>query len=418
MPNNDDAPKRPLEGIKVLDFTHGVAGPFCTMLLGDLGAEVLKIEHPRRGDNTRYMNVSQRFRSDIPRAGGDYFMAINRNKRSLTLDLKKPEGVAIACDLAEWADVAVSNFRPGVMERLGVGYEALAARNPQLIYASLSAYGDEGALAHQPGMDIAVQARSGVMSITGYPGDDKPVKPGVSLADFSGGTHLLVAIQSALFHRERTGEGQELTVSLLDSTMAMLINYSVAVLDGGAELQPMGAGHPQLVPFQAFKTGDGFIVLSPGTNKLFRELCRLLGLEELIDDERFATNPDRVEHRDELIPILERVLATRTTAEWTEFFEAEQMPCAPVNDMRTALTQPQLADNGMIAEMEHPIAGSIHSVAAPYKFRASPCDVFEPPPLMGADTADILTNVLGRSQGELQQLVEAGIVSVDGGVDS
>lgn len=404
---------RPLEGIKVIDFSHGVAGPLCTMLLGDLGADVIKIEDPRRGDNTRYMNVSRRFRSEIPRAGGDYFLAINRNKRSLTVDLKQADGRQIAVDLAEWADVAVSNFRPGVMDRLGVGYRDLSARNERLIYASLSAYGDLGPLAHQPGMDIAVQARSGVMSITGYPEFERPVKPGVSLADLSGGTHLTVAILGALFHRERTGLGQEVTVSLLDATMAMLLNYSVAVIDGQAEIQPMGSGHPQLVPFQAFATRDGHIVVSPGTNKLFRQLCKLLNLDPLIDDPRFATNPDRVEHRDELVAILEGVLRTRTTAEWSALFEAEEMPCAPVNDMKTAFSQEQLAANGTIVAIEHPVAGTIHVVRSPYRFRRSPCDVFGPPPLMGADTADVLTTVLGRTAQDVDRLVSSGVVSVD-----
>jgi crotonobetainyl-CoA:carnitine CoA-transferase CaiB-like acyl-CoA transferase len=407
--------QRPLEGIKVLDFSHGVAGPFCTMLMGDLGADVIKVEHPRRGDNTRYMNVSERFRSDIPRAGGDYFMAINRNKRSLTLNLKSEAGQAVALELAEWADVAVSNFRPGVMDRLGVGYAALSGRNPKLIYASLNAYGDKGPLAHQPGMDIAVQARSGVMSITGYKEFERPVKPGVSLADLSGGTHLLVAIQAALLHRMRTGVGQELTVSLLDATMTMLINYSVAVIDGGADIGPMGSGHPQLVPFQAFATRDGYVVISPGTNKLFRELCELLGLQRLSTDERFATNPDRVRHRDQLIPILEEVLKERTTAEWIELFEREQMPCAPVNDLKTAYAQDQLGENDMIVEMNHPVAGDIHVIGTPYKFRETPCQTFLPPPLMGADTQGVLAGILGKQQAEIDELVAGGVVSLDQG---
>lgn len=404
---------RPLEGIKVLDFSHGVAGPFCTMLMGDLGAEVIKIEHPRRGDNTRYMNVSKRFVSDIPRAGGDYFMAINRNKQSMTLDLKSDAGREIALDLAEWADVAVSNFRPGVMKKLGLSYEDLAARNDKLIYASLSAYGNAGELAHQPGMDIAVQARSGVMSITGYSEFKRPVKPGVSLADLSGGTHLLVAIQAALFHRLRTGQGQELSVSLLDSTMAMLINYSVAVIDGDAEIAPMGSGHPQLVPFQAFTTKDGYVVISPGTNKLFRQLCELLEVPELITDERFATNPDRVQHRAELIPLLEEVLSKRTTADWIELFEREQMPCAPVNDLKTAYAQPQLKANDMIVEIDHPVAGDIHVIGSPYKFTRTPCTSYTAPPLMGADTANILTGVLGKSQEDVDGLVKGGVISID-----
>ena len=403
---------RPLDGIRILDFSHGVAGPFCTMLLGDLGADVIKIEHPKRGDNTRYMNVSKKFVSDIPLAGGDYFMAINRNKRSLTLDLKQEEGREIAREMAKWADVVVSNFRPGVMDKLGVGYADLSAINPKLIYASVSAYGEKGSLAHQPGMDIAVQARSGVMSITGYPEFGRPVKPGVSLADLAGGTHLVIAIQSALLHRANTGRGQEVSVSLLDATMSMLINYSVAVIDGDAEIKPMGSGHPQLVPFQAFTTKDGFIVISPGTNKLFRELCKLLDLEQLIDDPRFATNPDRVEHRDELIPILEKVLVTRTTADWTAYFESVEMPCAPVNSLREAFAQEQLIANGSIVEIAHPIKGAIHVVAAPYKLHDSRLETYNAPPLLGADTESVLIEILGRSKEDVQKLASDGVISI------
>ncbi len=411
MGDQQTADLRPLAGIKVLDFTHGVAGPFCTMLMGDMGADVVKIEHPRRGDNTRYMNVSRRFKSDIPRAGGDYFMAINRNKRSLTLDLKSEQGQEIARSLAGWADVAVSNFRPGVMDRLGVSYADLYEINPGIIYASLSAYGERGALAHQPGMDIAVQARSGVMSITGYPDMDLPVKPGVSLADFSGGAHLLIAIQSALLHRERTGMGQSLSVSLLDATMAMLINYSVAVIDGGAEIARMGSGHPQLVPFQAFTTKDGAIVISPGTNKLFRELCLLLERPDLAENPLYASNPDRVENRATLVPILAEILETRTTAEWTTLFEAHEMPCAPVNNLQQAFAQQQLIDNDMIVEMQHPTAGTLHSVGVPYKFSATPCATLNPPPTMGADSRTFLAEALQMPDDEFDRLVEAGIVS-------
>jgi crotonobetainyl-CoA:carnitine CoA-transferase CaiB-like acyl-CoA transferase len=383
------------------------------MLLGDLGADVMKIEHPRRGDNTRYMNVSKRFRTDIPRAGGDYFMAINRNKRSLTLELKTDEGREIASELAAWADVAVQNFRPGVMKKLGLDYEDLSARNPRLIYASLDAYGDHGELAHQPGMDVAVQARTGIMSITGEVGSSRPIKPGVSIADFAGGTHLVIAVQAALFHRERTGEGQHVKVSLLAATMSMLSNYCVAVLDGEAEMKPMGSGHPQLVPFQAFSTKDGSIVISPGTNKLFRELCTVIGLESLAEDERFLTNPSRVDHRQALIEILERKIVERTTNEWLEVFEMNEIPCAPVLNMHQAFTQEQVRSNGIIAEMDHPIAGRFHTVRAPYRMSKTPCVTPKAPPVMGADNSEILRDILGRSSEEIARLADLGIIGAD-----
>jgi len=233
--------KAPLAGLKVLDLTHFVAGPYCTMLLGDLGCDVIKVEKPDRGDTTRHMNMSKRFVAGIPKVGGDYFLAINRNKRSIGLELKTAEGLKICRELCAWADIVVQNFRPGVTKRLGLDYESLKAMNPRLIYASISAYGDTGPLADKPGMDVAVQARSGVMSITGGEGGTEPLRPGASLADFSGGIYLTTAVMTALYHRERTGEGQEVSVSLIDATMSQLINYSVAVLDGGSTIKPVGS---------------------------------------------------------------------------------------------------------------------------------------------------------------------------------
>jgi crotonobetainyl-CoA:carnitine CoA-transferase CaiB-like acyl-CoA transferase len=399
----------PLDGIRVLDFTHGVAGPVTTMLLGDLGADVIKIERPGRGDASRYMNVSERFRSEIPRVGGDYYLAINRNKRGVALDLAQERGRKIALDLAGWADCTVQNFRPGVMKRLGLSYEDVKAVNDRVIYASLTAYGKRGALAHQPGMDVAVQARSGVMSITGVEGTG-PLKPGASLADFSGGVQLGVALLAALFHRERTGEGQELDVSLLDATMSMLANYSVAVLDGEAEIGPMGSGHPQLVPFQAFPTKDGHVVIATGTNKLFRELCVVLDEPELADDARFDTNPNRVRHRDELVATMSATLRERTTADWLELFESREIPCAPVNSLREAFEDPQLAANDMIVELPHDELGTLHQLGVPYKFGATPCGIHRAPPLLGEHSGEVLEEVLGMDADEIDQLRTEGVI--------
>jgi crotonobetainyl-CoA:carnitine CoA-transferase CaiB-like acyl-CoA transferase len=400
----------PLEGTRVLDFTHGVAGPFTTMLLGDLGADVVKVERPGRGDPTRYMNVSDKFDTDIPRSGGDYFLAINRNKRSVGIELKSDEGRALARQLSGWADVVVQNFRPGVMDRLGLGYEALKVEHEGLIYASLTAYGAKGPLAHQPGMDVAVQARSGVMSITGYGEDGRPVKPGVSLADFAGGTHLAVAVLGALLHRSRTGQGQQLSVSLLDATMIMLSNYSVAVMDGGASIKPMGSGHPQLVPFQAFPTMDGFLVVATGTNKLFRELCAVLGLEPLADDPRFDSNPTRVRHRQELVAILSSALAQKCTAEWMSILESKQIPCAPVNGLEQAFADPQMQANDMVVEVDHPVYDTIHVLGVPYKFEMSPCSITQRPPQLGEQTFEVLGSLLHMPEDAIRALAEAGVV--------
>lgn len=399
---------KPLTDIKILDFTHGVAGPVTTMILADLGADVVKIEKPGRGDASRYMNVSKRFVADIPASGGDYYLAINRNKRSLTLDLQSDRGRELAQRLIGWADVVIENFRPGVMTKLGLDFERAREVNAGIVYASLSAYGETGPLGGHPGMDVAVQARSGVMSITGYPGSE-PVKPGASLADFSGGAHFAIAVLAALVHRERTGEGQQIKVNLLDATMAMIANYSVATLDGGAIIEPMGSGHPQLVPFQAFPAADGHIVIATGTNKLFRRLCETLGAPELADDGRFVSNEARVENRLRLVEILALATVTRTVAEWLETFEAAGIPCAPVNDLSTAFSQPQLIENEMVVEIEHPTYGAIHVLGVPYKFSRSPCAVDSPPPLLGEHTHDVLSRLLELNEDEIDDLQASGV---------
>lgn len=399
----------PLDGIKVCDFTHGVAGPYTTMLLADLGADVWKLEKPGRGDATRYMNVSERYRDDIPNSGGDYFLAINRNKRSVAIDLKKDEGRELALELAASSDIVASNFRPGVMASLGLGYEDIKARNSRVIYATLSAYGEQGPLAAHPGMDVAVQARSGVMSITGH-GGMEPIKPGVSLADFAGGSHLTTAILGALYQRERTGQGQRVTLSLLEATMSMLINYSVAVVDGDATIDPMGSGHPQLVPFQAFPSANGHVVIATGTNRLFNDLCAVLGLEELATDPRFVTNVDRVTNRQELIPLIDKVTLTRTTDEWLTLFEDNGIPCAPVNTMRQALSDPQLTANDGVVELDHPSVGKLHVLASPYHLSAASCGVRLPPPRLAEHTDGVLSEVLGLGAERLAVLRERGVV--------
>ena len=399
----------PLAGITVCDFTHGVAGPYTSMLLADLGADVWKIEKPSRGDATRYMNMTDKFRKAIPKSGGDYFLAINRNKRSVALDLQTARGKEIALDLAASADIVISNFRPGVMERLDLDYATVKARNERVIYATLTAYGQTGPLAHQPGMDVAVQARSGVMSITGY-GGMEPVKPGVSLADFSGGSHLATAVLAALYRREKTGEGESLTISLLDATMLMLINYSVAVLDGGSTIAPMGSGHPQLVPFQAFKASDGYVVIATGTNRLFVDLCRVLGVEELAQDPRFVANTDRVANREALIEILTEHTSKKSVSEWLSIFEEHEIPCAPVNSMEQALNDPQLIANDMVHLVKHPEFGDLHLLGSPYRFEHSTFSISRPPPQLGEHTSEILTNNLALAETDIAELREQGVI--------
>lgn len=402
--------RRPLEGIKVLDLTHGVAGPYCTMVLGDLGCDVIKIEKPGRGDATRYMNVSERFHTDIPRVGGDYFLAINRNKRAITLELKSPEGRRVVEELAAWADVVVQNFRPGVTARLGLDYQALRKINPRLIYGNISAYGTEGNMSDKAGMDIAVQARAGLLRITGARDSNEPVRPGASVADFGGGIYLATALLAALYDRERTGQGQEVSVSLLDATMSMLINYSVAVIDGDADVKPLGSGHPQLVPYQALPTADGHVVVATGTNKTYREFCVAIGQPQLADESAFASNQSRVKNRNALVAQLSEVFRQRSTAQWLEILEAADVPCAPVNDLRTAFAELEATSPGMTQHIEHPGVGQLGQLGVPFQFSACGGDIRRPPPMLGEHNEQVLAEVLGRNAQQIAQLREGKVI--------
>ena len=396
--------RKPLEGIKILDLTHGVAGPYCTMVLGDLGCDIVKVEKPERGDATRYMNVSERFQTDIPRVGGDYFLAVNRNKRSIAVELKTAQGRRICEELAVWADLVVQNFRPGVTRRLGLDYASLKKFNPRLIYANISAYGMEGVLADKAGMDIAVQARSGVMRITGAAGSDGPMRPGASIADFGGGIYLATGILAALFDRERTGEGQEVSVSLLDATMSMLINYSVAVLDGGAQVHPLGSGHPQLVPYQAFPTNDGYIVVATGTNKTYRTFCDALERPDLAIDPRFVSNQSRVANRAALVAEIAAVLRARGTAEWAAILDTADIPYAPVNDLATAYRELRETSPAMIQKVPHPALGALSQLGVPFKFSNCGGDIRRAPPMLGEHTDEVLGGLLRRSPEDIAAL--------------
>ena len=409
-PPTPPARRRPLEGLKVLDLTHGVAGPYCTMLLGDLGCDIIKVEKPGRGDATRYMNVSERFHADIPRVGGDYFLAINRNKRAITLELKSPQGRRICEELAQWADVVVQNFRPGVTARLGLDYASLRALNPRLIYGNISAYGTEGSLAEKAGMDIAVQARSGLLRITGARDSSEPVRPGSSLSDFGGGIYLTTAILTALYDRERTGQGQEVSVSLLDATMSLLINYSVAVMDGQADVKPLGSGHPQLVPYQALPTADGHVVVATGTNKTYREFCIAIGAPGLADDPAYASNQSRVRNRAALVERLSAVFRQRTTAEWIDLLEAADVPCAPVNDLQTAFADLEATSPGMTQRIDHAGMGPLSQLGVPFRFSNCAGDLRRPPPMLGEHTEQVLRELLGRSPAEIAQLREEKVI--------
>ncbi|MEK7334605.1 MAG: CoA transferase, partial [Candidatus Binatota bacterium] len=325
----------PLAGVKVLDLTRVLAGPYCTMFLGDLGAEVVKIEQPEVGDDTRAWGP--------PFVGGEsaYFLCINRNKKSVTLDLKSNQAVGLLRRLAEGADVLVENFRPGTMERLGLGERELRAVNPRLIYASLSGFGADGPMKDWPGYDLIIQAWGGLMSVTGMP-DGEPTKVGVAIVDIVAGLMLGKAILAALFARERTGVGQKLETSLLEAEVACLINAGSNYLVGGVVPGRWGNAHPNIVPYQSFKSRDGYLVIGVASEGIWRRLCQAIGMPGLADDPRFARNPQRVEHRGELIDILTEIFLKRDSAAWMTLLIDAGVPCAPVQTIDQVFLAPQV----------------------------------------------------------------------------
>ncbi len=374
-----------LTGVRILDFTRVVAGPYCTMLLGDLGADVIKIEQPGRGDDTRTWGP--------PFVAGEsaYFLSINRNKRSVCLDLQSPEGLAQARALAAGSDVVVENFRPGVMDRLGLGYEALHVLQPRLIYCAISAFGQDGPSRDRPGYDVIVQALGGLMGITGTP-QGEPVKTGVALTDLAAGLYACSGILAALYHRERTGEGQRIDVSLLSTQLATLVNVASAYLLAGEVPVPQGSGVATIVPYQAFKAADGYIIIGAANDRLFANLCQTLGHPEWITDPRFRTNADRVVHRQLLVDLIAEILLTDTVASWEQRLVAGQIAVAPVNDMAQVFRDPQVVHSQQVVHIPHPTVGDLPQVGPAVTYSRTPAEVRLPPPLLGEHTEAVLAD--------------------------
>ncbi|HEV7129953.1 MAG TPA: CoA transferase [Ktedonobacterales bacterium] len=372
-----------LSGIRVIDFTRVVAGPYCTMLLGDLGAEVIKIEQPGRGDDSRGWGP--------PFEAGEstYFLAVNRNKQSVCLDLQSAAGVAQARALIARGDIVIENFRAGFMDRLGLGYEDLRAAHPRLIYCAITGYGQTGPYRERAGYDVIVSAQGGLMGITGTPGGP-PVKTGVATLDLSTGLYAFSAILAALYHRERSGQGQRLDVSLLSTQLATLLNAASGYLVAGELPGPEGSAHPSIVPYQAFRAADGYIVIGAGNDKLFAQLCVALGHPEWAADPRFATNADRVARRDVLVPAIEAVLRTDTVTAWEQRLAATQVAVAPVNDMAQVFADPQVAHSRQVVTVDHPAAGEIKLVGPAVTYSLTPAEVRSAPPLLGEHTAAVL----------------------------
>ncbi|USQ81383.1 CoA transferase [Ornithinimicrobium faecis] len=396
-------PTGPLTGIRVLDLTRVLSGPFATMVLADLGADVIKIEDPVRGDDTRHWGPP------FVESESAYFMSVNRNKRSLALDLKSDRGREIARTLAAEVDVIVENFRPGVAARLGLGYEAVRGTNPGVIYASISGYGHKSSESDKPGYDPIMQARSGLMSITGE-ADGGPARVGVASADISAGLWTAIGTLAALHHRTATGRGQWIDLSLLDAQVSWLSNVAGAWFASGGVPARYGTGHPSIVPSEAFATSDGLLMLAAGNDAMWDRMAAALGVEQLVDDPRFETNPLRVAHRDDLRHELEQVLATDTTAAWLERLDAAAVPAARVNSIGEALSDPLLRERDMIVELEHQHVGLVRSVGSPVKLSETPPSMRSAPPVLGQDTRAVLAE-LGLDPTEIQDLIDQGQVT-------
>jgi len=404
----------PLSHIRVLDLSRVLAGPWATQNLADLGAEVIKVERPGAGDDTRGWGppwLKDAAGRETREAA--YFLSVNRNKRSITLDLAKPEGQRIARELAAHCQVLVENFKVGTLERYGLGYESLRANNPGLVYCSVTGFGQDGPYAPRPGYDFIFQGMGGLMSITGerdgQPGAG-PQKVGIAITDVLTGMYATVAILAALTHRERTGEGQYIDAALLDTIVAFNANQIVSYFVSGRLPQRWGNAHAQVVPYEVFATADGHIILAVGNDSQFASFCAAAGCPALAEEARFRTNPQRIVHRAELIPLIAEIMRARTKQEWIERLEAAGVPCGPINNMREVFEDPQVRHRGLRIDLPHASGGVAPTVASPLRLSRTPVEYRRAPPQLGQDNAAIYRGLLGMSAHELQRLRTDGVV--------
>jgi crotonobetainyl-CoA:carnitine CoA-transferase CaiB-like acyl-CoA transferase len=399
-------PTGPLKNIKVFDLTRVLAGPTCVQMLADLGADVVKIERPGSGDDTR--GFAPPFISGTKESA--YFVGVNRNKRSVTLDISKPEGQEIALGLIAQSDILVENFKVGALAKYGLGYAQLHERFPGLIYCSITGFGQTGPYAERPGYDSLIQAMGGVMSLTGEP-DGLPQKVGVPLADVFSGLYGCIGILAALRHRDATGHGQQIDVGMLDANLAWLANQGMNYLATGENPPRLGNQHPNIVPYQVFATSDGFIVLSIANDPTFKRFCANVGLDHLIEDKRFATNAARVENRDAVTAALAPVMKTMTTAAWVKRLEEMKVGCGPINTLQEAFADPQIKARNAVVHMPHPATvDGIDVVANPVRLSETPADYRLPPPLLGQHTDEILSERLGLDKAKLAVLRQSGVI--------
>lgn len=404
----DDSTMGALSHIRVLDLTRVLAGPWCAQTLADFGADVIKIERPGAGDDTRHWGppyLKDAHGADTAEAA--YYLAANRNKRSVTVDIATPEGQQIVRELAAQSDVVLENYKVGQLKKYGLDYGSLRAVKPDLVYCSVTGFGQTGPYAHRAGYDFIVQGIGGFMSITGerdgVPGGG-PQKAGVAIADLATGLYSTIAVLAALAHRDRTGEGQYIDMALLDVQVALLANMNTNFLASGTPPVRWGNAHPNIVPYQTFQTSDGWIIVAVGNDGQFRKFVEAGGRPELADDERFATNPARVRHRDTLVPILAEMVKTRSKTAWIDALEAAGVPCGPINDLAEVFANEQVVARGMEVALPHPCGADVKLVRNPVRMSATPPDARTAPPLLGAHTDDVLRDMLGYDDARIAAL--------------
>jgi len=406
----------PLAGVRVLDLSRVLAGPMCTQLLGDLGAEVIKVERPDAGDDTRQWGPP--FLEDAdgnPTRESAYYLCANRNKRSLAVDISKPEGQKLIRDLASACDVLVENFKTGGLKKFGLDYDSVRQFSPGLVYCSITGFGQTGPYAARPGYDLLIQAMGGLMSITGPEGGE-PCKVGVAVSDIMCGMYAAVAILAALRAKDASGRGQHIDMALLDAQVAWLANQGQRYLISGEVARRRGNAHPDVVPYQVFKAKDGHVILGVGNDQQFRRFCEFAGRPQLADDPRFASNDRRVKNRDALIPELETLFAVRPLAEWLEGLAARNVPCGPVNSIDQVFADPQVAHRQMTVSLPHPLAagGDVTLLANPMRFSETPVSYRRAPPTVGEHTAEVLKEFLGLDEASISELEARGIVACGG----
>jgi crotonobetainyl-CoA:carnitine CoA-transferase CaiB-like acyl-CoA transferase len=403
-----------LSHIRVLDLSRVLAGPWCGQILGDLGAEVIKVERPRTGDDTRHWGppyLQDQHGENTSEAA--YYLSANRNKQSLTLDFTQPEGQRIIRDLVANCDVLLENFKVGGLAAYGLDYESLKAINPRLIYCSITGFGSDGPYANRAGYDFMIQGLGGLMSLTGRAEGEEgagPVKAGVALTDILTGLYATVGVLAALNSREQTGVGQHVELALLDVQVACLANQAMNYLTTGIAPKRMGNAHPNIVPYQDFPTADGDIILTIGNDGQFGKFAEVAGYPEWAHDPRFATNKARVAHRKELVPLIRQVTVFRTTAEWVALLEKAGVPCGPINDLGQVFSDPQVLARGLRIDMPHPLAGSVPQVASPIRLSETPVAYRKAPPLLGEHSEAVLQALLGLSFEKILSLRQSGVI--------